>query len=92
MLIYLNNKVFQVMNGKFMMSCTLYTRLIHFSIHSRRFPSILRINHADGTFLANINMEVHGPKIHYIYPNCFEAGKPVEFIVCGSNLLRSKFR
>ncbi|CAA6654187.1 unnamed protein product [Spirodela intermedia] len=60
MLIYLNNKVFQVMK--------------------------------DGTFLANIKMEVHGPKIHYVYPNCFEAGKSMEFIVCGSNLLRHKFR
>ncbi|XAR57146.1 hypothetical protein NMG60_11025183 [Bertholletia excelsa] len=32
------------------------------------------------------------PRLHYIHPTCFEAGKPLEFVACGSNLLQPKFR
>ncbi|MQL76886.1 hypothetical protein Taro_009278 [Colocasia esculenta] len=66
MLIYLNNKIFQV---------------------TEESPY-----HVDGTLLENIKMEVQVPKLHYVHPNCFESGKPVEFVACGSNLLRHKFR
>uniref|UniRef100_A0A1D1YJZ3 Squamosa promoter-binding-like protein 9 n=1 Tax=Anthurium amnicola TaxID=1678845 RepID=A0A1D1YJZ3_9ARAE len=59
-LIYLNNKIFQLMK--------------------------------DGTLLANIKMEVQVPRLHYVHPNCFEAGKPMEFLACGSNLVHHKFR
>ncbi|KAA8548538.1 hypothetical protein F0562_000195 [Nyssa sinensis] len=39
-------------------------------------------------------MEVgeHSPKLHYVHPTCFEAGKPLEFVACGSNLLHPKVR
>uniref|UniRef100_A0A804KKA9 SBP-type domain-containing protein n=1 Tax=Musa acuminata subsp. malaccensis TaxID=214687 RepID=A0A804KKA9_MUSAM len=46
----------------------------------------------DGTTLTNIKMEVQAPILHYVYPSCFEAGKPMEFVACGSNLEQSKFR
>ncbi|XP_042054932.1 squamosa promoter-binding-like protein 7 [Salvia splendens] len=32
------------------------------------------------------------PKLHYIYPTCFEAGRQMEFVACGSDLLQPKFR
>ncbi|KAJ6821450.1 squamosa promoter-binding-like protein 9 [Iris pallida] len=46
----------------------------------------------DGTSLVNIKMEVKAPKIHYVHPTYFEAGKPMEFVACGSNLDQPKFR
>lgn len=46
----------------------------------------------DGSSLMNIKMEVKAPRIHYVYPTYFEAGKPMEFVVCGSNLNQPKFR
>ncbi|KAJ0979695.1 hypothetical protein J5N97_015169 [Dioscorea zingiberensis] len=46
----------------------------------------------DGTSLMNVKMEVQVPRLHYIYPTYFEAGKPMEFIACGSNLDQPKFR
>ncbi|RWW34697.1 hypothetical protein GW17_00000523, partial [Ensete ventricosum] len=46
----------------------------------------------DGTTLTNIKMEVQAPILHYVYPSCFEAGKPMEFVACGSNLDQPKFR
>ncbi|KAK1291361.1 Squamosa promoter-binding-like protein 7 [Acorus calamus] len=46
----------------------------------------------DGTSLVNIKMEVQVPRLHYVYPTFFEAGKPMEFIVCGSNLLQPKLQ
>ncbi|XP_059649094.1 squamosa promoter-binding-like protein 7 [Cornus florida] len=41
-----------------------------------------------------MKVEVAGnpPKLHYVHPTCFEAGKPMEFVACGSNLLQPKFR
>ncbi|XP_051129629.1 squamosa promoter-binding-like protein 7 [Andrographis paniculata] len=32
------------------------------------------------------------PKLHYIYPTFFEAGKPMEFVACGNHLLQPNFR
>ncbi|XP_072975366.1 squamosa promoter-binding-like protein 9 [Typha angustifolia] len=46
----------------------------------------------DGTSMTNIKMEVQVPRLHYVYPNFFESGKPVEFIVCGRNLNKSNCR
>ncbi|XP_039128586.1 squamosa promoter-binding-like protein 9 isoform X1 [Dioscorea cayenensis subsp. rotundata] len=46
----------------------------------------------DGSSLMNIKMEVQVPRLHYVYPTYFEAGKPMEFVACGSNLDRPKFR
>ncbi|KAF6138672.1 hypothetical protein GIB67_009866 [Kingdonia uniflora] len=45
-----------------------------------------------GSCLTNVKMGVTAPRLHYVYPNYFEAGKPVEFIACGNNLLQPKFR
>ena len=47
---------------------------------------------ADGTSVMKVNAEVRTPKLHYVHPTCFEAGKPMEFVACGSNLLQPKFR
>ncbi|WOK95967.1 squamosa promoter-binding-like protein 9 [Canna indica] len=46
----------------------------------------------DGTTLTNIKMEVQAPRLHYVCPSYFEAGKPMEFVVCGSHLKQPKFR
>lgn len=40
----------------------------------------------------NVKVEVQAPRLHYVHPTCFEAGKPMEFIACGTNLLQHKFR
>ncbi|KAE8677627.1 SC35-like splicing factor 28 isoform 1 [Hibiscus syriacus] len=45
-----------------------------------------------GTSLVKIDGEVQAPRLHYVHPLCFEAGKPMEFVACGSNLLQPKFR
>ncbi|RWV96915.1 hypothetical protein BHE74_00037982 [Ensete ventricosum] len=46
----------------------------------------------DGATLTNIKMEVQVPRLHYVHPFYFEAGKPMEFVACGSNLDQPKFR
>lgn len=46
----------------------------------------------DGASIMKINVAMRTPKLHYVYPPCFEAGKPMDFIACGSNLLQPKFR
>ncbi|XP_012455433.2 squamosa promoter-binding-like protein 7 isoform X1 [Gossypium raimondii] len=46
----------------------------------------------DGTSMVKIDAEVQVPRLHFVYPACFEAGKPMEFVACGSNLLQPKFR
>ncbi|XP_022844100.1 squamosa promoter-binding-like protein 7 [Olea europaea var. sylvestris] len=46
----------------------------------------------DGASVVKVKVKGQAPKIHYIHPTCFEAGKPLEFIACGSNLLQPKFR
>nr|QFR98472.1 SPL20 [Betula platyphylla] len=45
-----------------------------------------------GTSVMKVKVEVQAPRLHYVHPTCFEAGKPLEFVACGSNLLQSKFR
>ena len=52
------------------------------------FPSL----NLGGSSLTNIKMEVKAPRIHYVHPTYFEAGKPMEFVACGSNLNQPKFR
>ncbi|XP_076929997.1 squamosa promoter-binding-like protein 7 [Bidens hawaiensis] len=32
------------------------------------------------------------PRLRYVQPTCFEAGKPIEFVACGSNLLQPRLR
>ncbi|KAM0962828.1 squamosa promoter-binding-like protein 7 [Malus sylvestris] len=46
----------------------------------------------DGTSVIKTKVEVRAPRLHYVHPTCFEAGKPMEFVACGSNLLQPKFR
>ncbi|XP_010914362.1 squamosa promoter-binding-like protein 9 isoform X3 [Elaeis guineensis] len=46
----------------------------------------------DATLLNSIRMEVQVPRLHYVFPTFFEAGKPMEFIACGSYLDQPKFR
>lgn len=45
-----------------------------------------------GTSVVKVDVKVQTPKLHYVHPTCFEAGKPLEFVACGSNLLQSKLR
>ncbi|KAM4126689.1 hypothetical protein ACJW30_02G033600 [Castanea mollissima] len=45
-----------------------------------------------GTSVMRLKVEVQAPRLHYVHPICFEAGKPMEFVACGSNLIQSKFR
>ncbi|XP_015888326.2 squamosa promoter-binding-like protein 7 isoform X1 [Ziziphus jujuba] len=46
----------------------------------------------NGTSVIKAKVEVQAPRLHYVHPTCFEAGKPMEFVACGSNLLQPKFR
>ncbi|XP_052190238.1 squamosa promoter-binding-like protein 7 isoform X2 [Diospyros lotus] len=46
----------------------------------------------DGTSIMQVKPKEQAPKLHYVHPTCFEAGKPMEFMACGSNLLQPKFR
>lgn len=46
----------------------------------------------DRTSVMKVDVKLQAPWLHYVHPNCFEAGKPMEFVACGSNLLRPKFR
>ncbi|KAJ7955020.1 Squamosa promoter-binding-like protein [Quillaja saponaria] len=46
----------------------------------------------DGTSLLKVKAEMQAPRLHYVHPTFFEAGKPMEFVACGNNLLHPKFR
>ncbi|KAL6610207.1 hypothetical protein ACP70R_040176 [Stipagrostis hirtigluma subsp. patula] len=46
----------------------------------------------DGATLTSTKLEVQAPRIHYVHPTWFEAGKPVELLLCGSFLDQPKFR
>ncbi|KAG8085543.1 hypothetical protein GUJ93_ZPchr0010g9370 [Zizania palustris] len=46
----------------------------------------------DGATLVSTRLEIHPPRIHYVHPSWFEAGKPIELILCGSSLSHPKFR
>lgn len=39
-----------------------------------------------------IEMDMQAPRLHYVHPTCFEAGKPMEIVACGSHLRQPKFR
>ncbi|KAG5554897.1 hypothetical protein RHGRI_012454 [Rhododendron griersonianum] len=54
-------------------------------------PQFLRVTFY-GTSVLNVKVDERAPKLHYVRPSCFEAGKPMEFVACGSNLLQPKFR
>ncbi|XP_076907105.1 squamosa promoter-binding-like protein 7 [Bidens hawaiensis] len=45
-----------------------------------------------GRSVTRIKVGDKSPKLHYIQPTCFEAGKPIEFLACGSNLLQTNLR
>ncbi|XP_054805595.1 squamosa promoter-binding-like protein 7 [Prosopis cineraria] len=46
----------------------------------------------DETSVMEVQIKVHAPRLHYVHPTYFEAGKPMEFVACGSNLKQPKFR
>ncbi|XP_027353402.1 squamosa promoter-binding-like protein 7 isoform X3 [Abrus precatorius] len=46
----------------------------------------------DGTSVTKVEVNMQAPRLHYVHPTYFEAGKPMEFVACGSNLLQPKFR
>ncbi|KAE9594629.1 hypothetical protein Lal_00037455 [Lupinus albus] len=46
----------------------------------------------DGTSVMKVEVNIQAPRLHYVHPTYFEAGKPMEFLACGSNLLQPKFR
>ncbi|KAF3560895.1 hypothetical protein DY000_02018548 [Brassica cretica] len=45
-----------------------------------------------GTTLKRVDVKLESPKLQFVYPTCFEAGKPMELIVCGLNLVQPKCR
>ncbi|KAL8216520.1 hypothetical protein R6Q57_023357 [Mikania cordata] len=45
-----------------------------------------------GRSVIKIKETEKSPKLHYVQPTCFEAGKPIEFLACGSNLLQPRLR
>ncbi|CAK9318570.1 unnamed protein product [Citrullus colocynthis] len=46
----------------------------------------------EGESVMKIEMDMHAPRLHYVHPTCFEAGKPMEIVACGSHLRQPKFR
>ncbi|KAK3039036.1 hypothetical protein RJ639_027521 [Escallonia herrerae] len=46
----------------------------------------------DGSKVTEVKVEQRAPKLHYVHPTCFEAGQPMNFVACGSNLLQPKLR
>ncbi|XP_012069443.1 squamosa promoter-binding-like protein 7 isoform X2 [Jatropha curcas] len=65
---------------------------------SKRSPMLIYMNNMifhvmkDENSVMKVNMEGQAPRLHYVHPICFEAGKPIEFVACGSNMLQPKFR
>ncbi|WCJ23596.1 squamosa promoter binding protein-like 7 [Euphorbia peplus] len=65
---------------------------------SKRGPMLVYLNDMvfyvlkDGNAVEEVNREGRAPRLHYVHPTFFEAGKPIEFVVCGTNLLQPKFR
>lgn len=45
-----------------------------------------------GRSVIKIKSGERSPKLHCVQPTCFEAGKPIEFLACGSNLLQPRLR
>lgn len=46
----------------------------------------------DANSVEKVKVKDRSPKLHYIYPTCFEAGRAMEFVACGTDLLQPKFR
>lgn len=46
----------------------------------------------DGNSVTEVKAREIAPRLHYVHPTCFVAGKPMEFVACGSNLLQSNLR
>ncbi|XP_075113294.1 squamosa promoter-binding-like protein 7 isoform X1 [Nicotiana tabacum] len=42
--------------------------------------------------VVKVKLKGPAPKLKSIHPTCFEAGKPMEFFACGSNLMQPRFR
>ncbi|XP_022854475.1 squamosa promoter-binding-like protein 7 isoform X1 [Olea europaea var. sylvestris] len=59
-------------------------------MHVYLYNKIFRVTKDDCVVEVKVNEQA--PKLHYVYPTCFEAGKPLEFVACGTNLLQPKFR
>ncbi|XP_048624981.1 squamosa promoter-binding-like protein 7 isoform X1 [Brassica napus] len=45
-----------------------------------------------GTTLRRVDVKLESPNLQFVYPTCFEAGKPIELVVCGLNLVQPKCR
>ncbi|MCD7459541.1 hypothetical protein HAX54_041221 [Datura stramonium] len=45
-----------------------------------------------GNSVVKVKLKGAAPKLKSIHPTCFEAGKPMEFFACGSNLMQPGFR
>ncbi|KAK4379946.1 hypothetical protein RND71_001808 [Anisodus tanguticus] len=45
-----------------------------------------------GNSVVKVKLKGPAPKLKSIHPTCFEAGKPMEFFACGSNLMQPRFR
>ncbi|KFK26119.1 squamosa promoter-binding-like protein 7 [Arabis alpina] len=45
-----------------------------------------------GTTLKRVDVKLESPKLQFVYPTCFEAGKPIELVVSGHNILQPKCR
>ncbi|KAJ0092186.1 hypothetical protein Patl1_25532 [Pistacia atlantica] len=84
--VHLNNMIFHV---KEIMDFQVLFReaSLYLSHHLRILLPV-----SDGTSVVKVNVEVKAPRLHYVHPTCFEAGKPMEFVACGSNLLQHKLR
>lgn len=50
------------------------------------------IDKAGGDSIVKVKLKGPAPKLKSIHPMCFEAGKPMEFIACGNNLMQPRFR
>lgn len=50
------------------------------------------LNKAGGNSVVKVKLKGPAPKLRSIHPTCFEAGKPMEFFACGSNLMQPRFR
>ncbi|KAJ4835237.1 hypothetical protein Tsubulata_049435 [Turnera subulata] len=67
-------------------------------ILSKKGPMLVYLNNMvfhvikDGTSMRKVSLKGETPRLHYVHPSCFEAGKSMELVVCGSNLSQPKFR
>nr|AGI62054.1 SQUAMOSA promoter-binding-like 6 [Erycina pusilla] len=50
------------------------------------------IIHALEDGISHVKIEVNAPRLHYVHPTFFEAGKAMEFIACGTNLDQHRLR